>query len=326
VARILNAAPGEIFFTSGGTEANNQALRGAVNAGARKGGHIITTRIEHPAVLSVVAHLERDAFPATYLPVDASGCVSVESVQKALSPETVLISVMHANNEVGTLQPIREIAALARAHSILMHTDAAQTVGKIPVDVRELGVDLLSLAGHKVYAPKGVGALYVREGLALEPFLLGAGQENGRRAGTENVTGIVGLGTACEVALRELGKNRVHMRAMRDRFHAAVTRRLTGVRLNGHPQARLPNTVNLSFKGVTADRLLEEIGQEVAASAGAACHSDRIAVSPVLEAMGIPPVFAKGTLRFSTGKTTTPQEIDHAADAVVAAVLKLRKP
>lgn len=324
VAHTLNAHPREIFFTSGGTESNNHALRCAVMNPIRKGRHIITTQIEHPAVMSVFSYLEEKGFTATYLPVDASARVSMESVQRAMRPETVLISVMHANNEVGTLQPIREIAGLAREHGVLIHTDAAQTLGKVPVDVRELGVDLLSVAGHKVYAPKGIGALYIREGVSLEPFMRGAGQENGRRPGTENVLGIVGLGKACEIARRDLEKNRSRMQAMRDRFTAAVTNRLEGVRLNGHPEARLPNTVNLSFRGVDAGRVLEEISLDVAASAGAACHSEGVAVSHVLEAMGVPEAFARGTLRFSTGKTTTAEEIDHAAEAVVSAVRKLK--
>ena len=325
VARILGAKTEEILFTSGGTEANNHAIRCAATAAAQKGRHIITTQIEHPAVLSVFAFLERSGFTASYLPVDAFGCVSVDAVRKAVSRDTVLISIMHANNEVGTLQPIQEIAALARKHGILMHTDAAQTVGKIRVNVHELGVDMLSVAGHKIYAPKGVGALYIREGLFLDPLMLGAGQEAGMRPGTENVLGIVGLGKACEVALRDLDANRSHMQAMRDRFYTGVTNGLEEVRLNGHPEKCLPNTLSLSFRGVEANHVLEEIGLEVAASAGAACHSDRIAVSHVLEAMGIPLDFAKGTLRFSTGKMSTSEEIDQASAVVVGAVRKLKK-
>ncbi len=325
MARLIGASPAEIVFTGGGTESNNHAILCSVRDAPSNRRHIVTTQIEHPAVLSVFAFLEREGFKATYLPVDPFGCVSVEVVRKALTPETVLISVMHANNEVGSVQPIREIASLARERGILMHTDAAQTVGKIPVDVGELGVDLLSVAGHKVYAPKGVGALFIHKGLSLDPFLLGAGQESGKRAGTENVLGIVGLGRACEVALRDLDNNRSRMEAMRDRLQAILEERLEGFRLNGHPVARLPNTASLSFLGVEANAVLEEIGLEVALSAGAACHSDRIAVSHVLEAMQVPLEYARGTLRFSTGKTTTSEEIDYAAGAVIAAIDKLRK-
>jgi len=323
-ARLLGAKPHEIVFTSGGTESNNHALRCAAAAAAPRRNHILTTCIEHPAVLSVFAFLEHSGFTATYLPVDPFGRVSVDAVFKALRPETILISIMHANNEVGTLQPVREIAALARERGIIMHTDAAQTVGKIPVDVRELGVDLLSVAGHKLYAPKGVGALFIREGLGLGPFMQGAGQENGMRPGTENVLLVVGLGKACEVALRDLDAGRIRMQSTRDRLHHALMEAFPEIRCNGHPDARLPNTVSLSFPGMEANRILEEIGLDVAASAGAACHSDRIAVSHVLEAMAVPLEFAQGTLRFSTGRTTTLEEIDFAVKTIVAAVKKLK--
>jgi cysteine desulfurase len=235
-----------------------------------------------------------------------------------------MISVMHANNEVGTIQPIAEIAALASKHGILMHTDAAQSVGKIAARVDDLGVDLLSLAGHKLYAPKGIGALYIREGVTPEVFCHGAGQENGRRAGTENVLEIVGLGKACEIAAEQLDQNNAHMREMRDRLETGLMGALTDVRFNGHRKKRLPNTCSVSFRDLEANRILEEIGLEVAASAGAACHADQVEISHVLTAMGVPEEWAKGTLRFSTGRTTTAAEIDRALEVIVAAVKKLR--
>jgi cysteine desulfurase len=230
---------------------------------------------------------------------------------------------MHANNEVGTIQPIAEIAAIAKSRGIRFHTDAAQSLGKITVEVNELGVDLLSLAGHKLYAPKGVGALFIRSGEALEPFMHGAGQEMGRRAGTENILEIVGLGKACEIAARDLDKNRRHLQAMRDRLHAAIVAGVREVRLNGHPEKRLPNTLSLSFRDLEANRVLEAIGREVAASAGAACHSDRVEISHVLEAMGAPEEWAKGTLRLTTGRMSSAAEIDRAARVIIEAAERL---
>jgi cysteine desulfurase len=323
VASLINCAPEEIFFTSGGTESSNHAIRWVAASCAKKGKHLITTQVEHPATLSVFKFLERLGFAATYLPVDSDGLVHVEDVEKAIMPETILISIMHANNEVGTIQPIREISAIAKRHGILVHTDAAQTLGKIPADVNDLGVDLLSIAGHKIYAPKGVGALYAKKESTIEPFLYGAGQEMGRRPGTENVLGIVGLGAACEIAKKGLEFNANHMKAMRDRLYRGLVESCGSVRLNGHSEKRLPNTLSLSFRDMEANILLEEIGLDVAASAGAACHSDRVEISHVLKAMGVPEEYAKGTIRFSTGRFTTPEEIDRAVYVVSAAVKKI---
>jgi cysteine desulfurase len=319
-AALLNCSPDEIIFTSGGTEANNWAIIGTAHALRDRGRHLVTSAFEHPAVLNVCAFLEKAGFEITYLPGDEFGRVDVADVQAALRPDTILITIMHANNEVGTLQPIAAIAALARSRGIRVHTDAAQSLGKIPVDVSESGIDLLSMAGHKLYAPKGVGALYIRKGLKLEALMHGAGQEMGRRAGTENILEIVGLGKACEIAARDLEKNRRHMQEMRDRLHTAITSGLKEVRLNGHPERRLPNTLSLSFRDLEANRILEAIGLEVAASAGAACHSDRIEISHVLKAMAVPEEWAKGTLRLTTGRMTTAAEIDRAADVIVEAV------
>jgi cysteine desulfurase len=321
VAGILNCNPTEVFFTSGGTESNNHAILGMVRRLSERGNHIITSSFEHPAVLEVCRHLESEGFETTYLPVGEDGLVDPADVEKAVRPATILITLMHANNEVGTLQPIAEISRMAKQHGIVVHTDAAQSVGKIPTDVEQLGVDLLSVAGHKVYAPKGIGALYVRPPLALEKFCYGAGQEMGWRAGTENVMEIVGLGKACEIAQRDLVKNMVRMKFLRDRLHEGLLGRIPNIRLNGHLQHRLPNTLSISFRGHEANRILEDIGLEVAASAGAACHADSVEISHVLKAMGVPLEWAKGTLRFSVGRMTTEAEIDKTIRVVAGALI-----
>ena len=323
VASLLNCDPQEIIFTSGGTESNNYALLGIAHAKRDKGNHIITSLIEHPAVLEVCRDLEKHGFDVTYLPVDEYGLVSPFLVEKAITPQTILLTIMHANNEVGSIQPIEEISPLARNRGITFHTDAAQTVGKIPAVVDVLGVDLLSVAGHKLYAPKGIGALYIRAGTEPRQLMFGAGQEKGRRPGTENVLEIVGLGKACEIAQRDLDVNASHLKKMRDLLHDGLRARIQQVRLNGHPDKRLPNTLNLSFKNVDSTRILEEIGLDVAVSAGAACHSDHITVSHVLEAMAVPLEWAKGTLRFSVGKFTTEAEIVRTIDIVSDTVKRL---
>ncbi len=325
VAGLLNCTPAEVVLTSGGTEANNWAIIGSARALRARGRHIVTTAFEHPAVLNVCRFLEKEGFAVSRLPVGAEGVVSLADVEAALRPDTILVTIMHANNEVGTIQPVPAIAALVRARGIRVHTDAAQSAGKIPVYVQALGVDLLSLAGHKLYAPKGVGALYIRHGVALDPFMHGAGQEGGRRAGTENILEIVGLGKACEIAARDLALNRRHLQAMRDRLHAALAAGIPEMRLNGHPAERLPNTLSLSFRGLEANRILEAIGLEVAASAGAACHADSVEISHVLQAMAVPVEWAKGTLRLTTGRMTTPAEIDRAAAVIISAVRELRE-
>lgn len=324
VAGLIGCAPKEVVFTSGGTESNNHAIKSIAGSHFTRGTHIITSQIEHPAILEVCKFMERHGFSVTYLPVDKFGIVDAADVAAAILQETILISIMHANNEVGTLQPIAEIAEIAHAKGILMHTDAAQSLGKIETRVDFLGVGLMSIAGHKIYAPKGIGALYTRKDIRPEIFCHGAGQENGIRAGTENVMGIVGLGKACEIAAQGLSQYMVHMKALRDRFEKALQTELKDIRFNGHPEKRLPNTSSVSFFGLTANRILEEIGLDVAASAGAACHADNIDISHVLTAMKIPEDWAKGTLRFTTGRMTTISEIDRAADVVITAVKKLR--
>ena len=325
VAGLLGCLPDELFFTSGGTESNNHAIKGMARALRHKGRHIVTSAFEHPAVLEVCRYLENEGFETTRVAVDHQGMLDPAQVQQALRPDTILVTIMHANNEVGTVLPIAAVAELTRERGIALHTDAAQSLGKIPVDVSALGVDLLSVAGHKLYAPKGVGALYVRNGILPEKFCHGAGQENGWRAGTENVSEIVGLGRACEIASRDLAENMARMKMLRDRLYHGIATRVSDVRLNGHPELRLPNTLSLSFKGIEANRLLEEIGPQIAASAGAACHSDTVAISHVLEAMQVPTEWAKGTLRFSLGRMTTAAEIDQTVEVVTAATTRLRR-
>ena len=320
VAALLGCQSDEIVFTSGGTEANNYALKGLAFARRRQGNHLITTQIEHPAVTEVCAFLQEQGFSVSYVPVDETGLVSVEDVEKALTPQTILISVMHANNEVGTIQPLEQLSQVARARGIVLHTDAAQSAGKIATDVNRLGVDLLSLAGHKLYAPKGIGVLYVRKGVSLEKFMHGAGHERGRRAGTENVLEIVGLGKACEIAHRDLAKNVAHMQALRDRLWEGLSAKVGAVRRNGHQERCLPNTLSLSFLGADATALLAKLEAFVAASAGAACHSEGVEVSHVLKAMRVPLEWARGTLRFSTGRMTTADEIDRAVERISACI------
>ncbi len=323
IAQLLNCFPDEVIFTSGGTEANNWALKGAAFQNRKKGNHIITSQIEHPAVTEVCIYLQEQGFSVTWLPVDEFGRIDVKDVAQAITPSTILISIMHANNETGTIQPIEEIGALARSRGILFHSDAAQSAGKISVDVKGLNVDLLSLAGHKFYAPKGVGALYVKRGVQLEKLMHGANHEQNLRAGTENILEIAGLGKAAEIALRDIEKNTGQMRKTRDHLYNLLLDELSGIKLNGHPELRLPNTLNISFPGMEANILLDELAG-IAASAGAACHSDSVNISPVLLAMKIPEEYAKGTLRFSTGKSTTITEIHTAARLVIDAVKRLQ--
>ena len=308
VAGLLGCDAGEVVFTSGGSEANNHALKGVFFATAIAHPHIITTQVEHPAVINPCRFLERLGAKVTYLPVDSFGRVDPESVRRAVTPDTILISVMHANNEVGTIQPIADIGRIAREHGIMLHTDAAQSVGKISTNVRELGVDLLSVAGHKLYGPKGVGALYIRAGVQLEPLIHGAGHEAGRRAGTENVLLDVGLGAACELAGSWIGRQSI--RKLRELFWRRLTEEFDGnVVLNGHPTDRLPNTLNVSFPGKVGTEILHGL-DGVAASTGSACHSGSIELSPVLKAMRVPPETGMGAIRFSLGRTTTEEEIE----------------
>ena len=322
VADLLGCATDDLIFTSGGTEANNHAIKGVAYAYRERGNHIITSAVEHPAVTEVCRYLESQGFRVTYLPVDEYGLVDAGQVEEALTDETILVSIMHANNEVGTIEPIAEIAAAAHRRGALAHTDCAQSVGKIPVKVDDLGVDLLSIAGHKLYAPKGIGALYIRPGVRLEKLMHGANHEQNRRAGTENVIEMAGLGMACELIERNLADYASHMREMRDRLERGLPESGHKVRVNGHPEKRLPNTASVSFRGLEADRILAAL-PTVAASAGAACHSDQVEVSHVLAAMRTPMEYAMGTLRFSVGRYTTAEEIDRAVAEICGVVKDL---
>ncbi|MCK4224688.1 MAG: selenide, water dikinase SelD, partial [candidate division Zixibacteria bacterium] len=322
LAELLGCFPDEVIFTSGGSESNNLAIKGVAYAFQNQGKHIITTQIEHPAVIDVCKWLEKESFTVTYLPVDEYGLVDPQAIKKAITAQTIFITIMHANNEVGTIQPISEISKIAHEHNIIFHTDAAQSVGKIPTKVQELGVDLLSVAGHKFYAPKGIGALYIRRGIKIEKLMHGADHEQNRRAGTENVLEIVGLGKAAQIVQRDLENNSTHMRNLRDRLWDGLKKNVPGLKLNGHPEMRLPNTLSVRFPGVDANTLLSEL-DEVAASAGAACHADLAEPSYVLVAMNIPASVAFETIRFSTGHANTEEEIDFAIDKITQAVARL---
>ncbi|MCK6548664.1 cysteine desulfurase [Myxococcota bacterium] len=327
VAELLRCAPDEIVFTSGGSEANNAAIKGAYFAAlARTGrpGHVITTAVEHPATLEPCRFLERLGARITLVPVDRFGLVEPAAIERAITPDTVLVSVMHANNEVGTIEPVEEIARLARARGVLVHTDAAQSVAKIPTHVDALGVDLLSIAGHKLGAPKGVGALYVRRGVALEPLVHGASHESGRRAGTESALLTAALGEACAHADHAVEAMEAHVRPLRDQLWEGL-RDVAGdhVALNGHPTLRLPNTLNIMFRGVPGADVLAAL-DGVAASTGSACHSGSVTLSPVLRAMGVLPEWGQGAVRFSLGLTTRREEIEDVIARFGAAWPRLR--
>jgi cysteine desulfurase len=334
VAGLIGAKPDEIVFTSGGTEASNHALKGSVFA--RMGGgvtgffgrllgrtiqnaHLVISAVEHPATAQPAEFLRKLGCGLTVVDVDRQGWVDPDAVAKALRPETVIVSVMHSNNEVGTLMPIQKIAKIAKERGVLTHTDVAQSLGKVPIDVNELGVDLLTVAGHKVYAPKGVGVLYVRDGVRLEPFMHGAGHEGGRRAGTENVPYAVALGKACEIARASLPAATAKLKALRDRLWDRLRAELgERVVLNGHPEQRLPNTLNVNFVGHVGADFLTTVPR-IAASTGSACHEGKVSQSPVLCAMGVPPEIGKGAVRLTVGRFTTEAEIDEAAEVLVAA-------
>jgi cysteine desulfurase len=318
VAALIGAEPDEIVLTGGGSEANNLAIKGTFFAARETGEHIITQATEHPSVLTPLQFLMRLGAKVTYLPVDRTGRVDAEAVRDAITPRTILISIMHANNETGTLQPVEAIAAIARERGIRLHTDAAQSVGKVPTRVDSLGVDLLSIAGHKVYAPKGVGALYVRRGTALEPVIHGANHEHGRRAGTESALLAAGLGAASVLATNLASM--VHVRALRDDLWRALRASFGDrVQLNGHPDHRLPNTLNVSFIGLKGTEVLSAL-DGVAASTGSACHSGQVEPSPVLKAMKIPEEVAVGALRFSLGRGNSEADIKAAVEQLRARV------
>lgn len=314
VAHLLGCAPSEVIFTGGGSESDNLAIRGVVLARRAYGNHIITQVTEHPAVLNICRALERlHGFRVTYLPVDEYGRVAPAAVEAAICEQTVLITIMHANNETGTLQPLAEIAEIAQRHGVLLHSDAAQSVGKIPTSAAELGVDLLTIAGHKLYAPKGIGALYVREGIELEPVIYGGGQEGGRRAGTENIAHMVALGTACMLAQEQLDESQPRLQRLRDRLQWLLEQRLPGrVYVNGHRTERLPNTLNISVEGVVGEEVLAATSG-IASSTGSACHEGSTEPSAVLMALGLTRERALGALRLTLGRWSSEAEIAQAA-------------
>jgi len=324
VASLLGCRPQEVVFTSGGTESNNMVLKGVVHTYAHKGRHIIITAIEHPAITNPCMYLMGQGYDITFLPVDAAGQVDPAAVKDAIKPTTILISVMHANNETGTIQPIEEIGKVARNADVLFHTDAAQAAGKIPARVSAMHVDFLSLAGHKMYAPKGVGALFIRDGLKLEPFMHGAGQESGRRAGTENVMFAVALGQACALAQTLMPTESERIKRLRDRLHELLTSGIPPLVLNGHPSMRLPNTLNVSLPGVDGGSLLDAV-PEICASTGAACHDRSVRLSHVLAAMGISKEMGRGAIRLTLGRENTEQEIHKAVQLIVAAYKTLTR-
>jgi cysteine desulfurase NifS/selenium donor protein len=316
VAGLLHCQPEEIVITSGGTESNNHAIKGIAFASTQSGKHIITSTIEHPATLEVCRYLQQQGYEISYVNVDSRGVIDLDELESALREDTILITVMHANNEIGSIQPVSEISQLARKHKIPFHTDAAQSAGKIPVDVQQLGVDLLSLAGHKIYGPKGIGALYIRSGLTIEKLIHGADHERNRRAGTENVPQIIGLGKACEIAERDLDINRQTMQMTRDALFDSIRESIPDVQWNGDPENCLPNTLSLTFPGVDAQLILSGM-EGIAASAGAACHAEHTDISHVLSAIGLTAEQSIGTIRFSTGKNTTLEEIRAASRIII---------
>ncbi len=323
VANLIGCQPSEIVFTSGGTESNNMVIKGVAHSLSEKGRHIITTAIEHPAVTNPCLFLLYQGYDVTFLPVDSTGLLDPEAVKAAIRPTTVLISVMHANNETGTIQPISEIGALAREAGVLFHTDAAQSVGKIPARVPDLEVDFLSMAGHKMYAPKGVGAFFLRSGLTIESFMHGAGQESGRRAGTENIMFAVALGRACALARDRMSADAKRMHRLRDRLHTLLAHDIPGLVLNGHLQTRLPNTLNVSLPGIDGGALLDAV-PEICASTGAACHDRSVQLSHVLAAMQVPEEIGRGAIRLTLGRGNSEVEIDAAAKMIIAAYNDLK--
>lgn len=325
VAALINADPAEIYFTSGGTESDNWAIKGMAYANAQKGKHVITSQIEHHAVLQPCKALEKAGFEVTYLPVDQDGLVSVASVEQAIRPDTILISVMFANNEVGTIEPVAEIGALAKARGVPLHTDAVQAVGKVKVDVQAIGCDLLSISAHKIYGPKGIGALYVRKRTRIARFMDGGEQENGRRAGTVNVPGVVGFGAAAEMAAREWEAEAERLRPLRDYMMNSLVSRIEDIVPNGHPTLRLPNNVSVCLEGVEGEAMVLCLdGNAICASTGSACTSGSLEPSHVLLAMGVGADLAHGSLRFTLGRSNTKEQMDYVVDTLGGIVARLR--
>lgn len=325
VAAAINASPDEIFFTAGGTESDNMAIKGVAHKYAKKGKHIITTAIEHHAVLHTCEALEKEGYEVTYLPVDEDGLISVELVRAAMRDDTILVTVMFANNEVGTIEPIAEIGALCRERNVLFHTDAVQAVCHIPIDVKAMNIDLMSISAHKFHGPKGIGALYCRKGIVLEPVIVGGAQERKRRAGTENVAGIVGLGAAIERAHKNMAADMARVSALRDKLISGILKNIPHVKLNGHPTQRLPQNVNFSIRYIEGESILLMLDiNGIAASSGSACTSGSLDPSHVLLAMGIPHEIAHGSLRLTLSDMTTDEEVDYVLETLTKTVKRLR--
>lgn len=326
VAKLLSANPEEIVFTGGGTEADNFAIKGVAFANSKRGNHIITSKIEHHAVLNTCKWLESQGFKVTYVGVDKYGVVDLNELKDAITDRTILITIMHANNEVGTIEPIQEIAEIAKQKDIYLHTDAIQTVGKMSVDVNELGVNLLSLSGHKFYGPKGVGALFIKKGVKIDSLLHGGYHERNKRAGTENIPGIVGLGRTCEIAMEEAEEEENRIKTLRDRLEKGITEKIDDIIINGHPERRLKGTLNLCVKYIEGESMLLQLDYNgIAASSGSACTSDSLEPSHVLTAMGIPPEVAHGSLRFTLGRENTSEDIDRVLEVLPSIVKRLRE-
>ena len=326
VANLIGAGPEEIVFTGGGTEADNLAIKGIAEAQAKKGNHIITSAIEHHAVLHTCEYLEKHGCKVTYLPVDSDGLVDPGDVKKAITPQTVLVTIMTGNNEVGTIQPVKEIGAIARERGVLFHTDAVQATGQIPIDVREMNIDLLSGSGHKMYGPKGIGILYVRKGVKISPVIHGGAHERRRRAGTENVPGIVGLGKAAELSMAELPERQANLVHLRDRLIDGILERISEVKLNGHRTRRLPNNCNVSIKYIEGESMLLNLDMVgIAASSGSACTSGSLEPSHVLLAMGVPHEIAHGSLRMTLGRQNTDEDVDYVMQVLPSIAKKLRE-
>ena len=326
VAKLINADSREIFFTSCGTEADNWVLEGASDALRRKGNHIITSRIEHHAILHTCEYLEKHGFEITYLDVDSEGFVHPETLEKAIRPETVLISIMMVNNEIGTVQPIKELAAVAKKHGVLFHTDAVQGLGNVPIDVKDLGVDFLSMSAHKIYGPKGIGALYMRRGIRISTFMHGGAQESKKRAGTENTAGIVGFGKAAEMAMEGLSEHIRHSTDLRNYFWEKIESNISGVQLNGPKDKRHPGNLNISFDYIEGEAILLLLnGNGISVSTGSACSSKSLAPSHVLDAIGVSITKMNGTIRFTVGDFTTREDIDYVVDVLIKVVERLRE-
>lgn len=319
VAMLLNCSPEEIIFTSGGSESNNTVIKGVALTYKNKGKHIITSQIEHPAIINPCKYLEKLGYEISYLPVDEYGMVNPSDVEKLITDKTILVSIMHSNNETGTLQPIEEISKICKKHNVLFHTDASQSIGKIPVDVKSLGLDFLTVAGHKLYAPKGIGALYIRNGINIEPLIHGAGHEGGKRAGTENIIFDVAIGKACEISMLALESSEI--KQVTEYFYISLKEKFGDkIQLNGHPVKRLPNTLNISFLGYNGHEVLDGLNG-IAASTGSACHSGLTTISPVLKAMGVSDEVGRGAVRFSLGRYTSKEEIDTVIEKLIKIII-----